>query len=118
MRGSKRRDVYPVSTGPPAFFQASMPPAMCAVLASPASLGGGHRHRRALAEGAEEHDAASAGRGHLAQHAAGPQGFDDSGIGRMQRARQDTVLGALAGFAQIDQQDIGPAETVDRPRGR
>src|SRR5262249_45887407 len=29
---------YPGSTGPPAFFQASMPPAICAALARPASL--------------------------------------------------------------------------------
>src|SRR5207244_8674814 len=33
-----RRIVHPVCTGPPAFFQASMPPAMWAVLARPASL--------------------------------------------------------------------------------
>ncbi len=34
----RRDDSYPVATGPPAFFHASMPPAMCAVLARPASL--------------------------------------------------------------------------------
>ena len=104
---------YPVSTGPPAFFHASMPPAMCAVLARPGFLGGGHRHRRALAEGAEEHDAAAGRRRHFAQHAAGSQGLADRGIGRVQRARQRAVLGALAVFAQVDQQDIGPAEAVD-----
>src|SRR5580693_6073464 len=31
-------ELYPSSTGPPAFFQASMPPAIWAALASPASL--------------------------------------------------------------------------------
>src|ERR1700737_1122306 len=36
--GKRRSFPHPVSTGPPAFFHASMPPAMCAVLARPASL--------------------------------------------------------------------------------
>src|SRR4249920_1736614 len=31
-------DPYPFTTGPPAFFQASMPPSIWAVLARPASL--------------------------------------------------------------------------------
>ena len=55
-------------------------------------LGGGDRHGGALAEGAEEHDAAAGRRGHLAQHAAGLQVFADRGVGRVQRARQRAVL--------------------------
>src|SRR5450756_2892278 len=42
--------------------------------------GGGDRHRGALAEGAEEHDAATSGGGDLAQHAAGLEAFADRGL--------------------------------------
>ena len=77
-------------------------------------LRGVHRHRRALAIGAEEHDAPSGGGRDLTQHPARFEALADSGIGRMQRAGQRAVLGALARFAQIDQQDVGPAETLDR----
>src|SRR5882757_9633171 len=38
LRGYLTCSTHPVSTGPPAFFQASMPPAICAVWARPASL--------------------------------------------------------------------------------
>src|SRR5215471_6284331 len=76
-------------------------------------LGGVDGHGRTLAEGAEEHDTAT-GRGrHLAQHAAGLQVLVDGGIGRMQRAGQRAVLGALASLAQIDQQNVGFAEARD-----
>src|SRR5215471_9421196 len=37
----------------------------------------------------------------------------DGGIGRMQRAGQRAVLGALASLAQIDQQNVGFAEARD-----
>ena len=42
--------LQPVATGPPAFFQASMPPSIWAAFASPASFGGVDRHRRPLAK--------------------------------------------------------------------
>ena len=44
-------------------------------------LGGGHRHRRALAEGTEEHDASTGRSRHLAQHAARTKAFADARIG-------------------------------------
>src|ERR1700724_634152 len=80
-------------------------------------LGGGNRHRGALAERAEEHDAAPGRRRHLAQHAARLQAFADRGVGRVQRARQRAVLGAFAVFPEVDQENIGTAEALDALAG-
>jgi hypothetical protein len=72
------------------------------------------RHRRAFAIGAEEHQPPPGRGGDLAQHAARFQAVFDAGVGRVQRAREHPMLGALAGLAQVDQQDVGLAETLDR----
>ena len=62
-----------------------------------------HRHCRAFAEGAEEHDAAAGGGGNFSQHAAGAQTFVDAGIGRVQRARELLMLGtAIDGRSAVE----------------
>ena len=108
---------HPVSTGPPAFFQASMPPAICAVLASPASLAAAtamaERSPKAQKNTMRRPVAAATSR----SMPPGCRLSPIAGVGRVQRARQRAVLGAFAVFAQIDQQDVGPAEAVDRLAG-
>ena len=66
-------------------------------------LGGLHRHGRALAEGAIEHDAPAGRAGELVEHAARPDISREIRIGRVQRARDDAVALALAPLAQVDE---------------
>jgi hypothetical protein len=72
-------------------------------------LGGTHRHRRAFAEGAVEHEAL-AGVGERAKHAAVTDRTDEIAIGRMDRAGDDAVALALARLAQVDQGDVAASD--------
>ena len=87
-----------------------MPPLMWQAERRPGALRGPHRHRRALAEGAVEQQPFGRRRCKFVQHAAGLDIFHQVGVGRVQRARNDAVLLALAVFAQIDEGDVRLAE--------
>src|SRR5882672_4698291 len=57
-----------------------------------------HRHGGAFAEGAIEQEALVGRRRQLVDHAAASDVFREVAIGRVQRARDDAVPGALAAF--------------------
>ena len=61
-----------------------MPPSMWQAVTRPAVLRGLHGHRRALAEGAIEHDPFAGRRRQLVQHAAIADVLLKIGIGRVQ----------------------------------
>jgi len=63
-----------------------------------------------------EHDAPVGRAGEFAQHAAGADIVLQIAIGRMQCAGNAAVLLALAGFAQVDEGNVGPPDQRDRLR--
>ena len=103
------------ASGPLAFFQASMPPWMWQARGKPGVLRGLHRHGRALAEGAVEHQPLAGRLGQLVQHAARADVLLQARIGHMQRARDDAVALALGALAQVDQRDVRLADQRRAP---
>src|ERR1700736_1605165 len=69
-----------------------------------------HRHGRALAEGAVEHEPLAGRFGEFVQHAAGADVFLQARIGHVQGARDDAVTLALVLLAQVDERDVGLAD--------
>ena len=91
-----------------------MPPWMWQAVVEAGVLRRLHRHRRALAEGAVEHEALAGAAASSCSMPPAPILSCRVGIGRVQRAGDGAVLLALARLAQVDQRDVAAAEQRHR----
>jgi len=95
----------PVSTGPPAFLQASMPQLYMRRVGEARILGGRNSHGRERSPNRARTRCAVRSPAATSRNMPPARGFSPiRGIGRVQRARQRAVLGAFAVFTKIDQQ--------------
>src|SRR6185437_2709726 len=69
-----------------------------------------HRHGGALAERAKEQQPFARRAGQFVQNAAGPDGFHEARIGRVQRAGDAAMALAFAFLAQVDQGDVASSQ--------